>query len=277
MRKFIGWLLLYKKLWSLRHSSSLLASRFPARALILGHRGARADAPENTVASFCLAMEMGADGVELDVFLSADGVPVVIHDQTLDRTTNGVGKVGDMSFANLQQLAIKTNASVYQDERIPSLDDVMMNLPDHAWLNVELKESGRYSEEEFVARILQILAPHRHRLTLIISAFNGRLLKKFRAASSDYLIALLLSPRDKYWPDSLNYIDDINPDALHIPPSMLDPLLLYLIRRAQLRVLLWTINDKKEAHRFIAMGVNGVFTDRVSLLVDKATNLHKTH
>ena len=75
--------------------------------LIIGHRGAGADAPENTLAAFALALEQNADGIEFDVQLSADGVPVIIHDDTVDRTCNGTGRVTDLTLAELQALTIE--------------------------------------------------------------------------------------------------------------------------------------------------------------------------
>ncbi len=107
------------------------------RPLIIGHRGAAADAPENTLAAFALALEQGADGVELDVQLCADGAPVIIHDATVDRTCNGMGRVGDLTLAELRLLTIDN------DHPIPTLDDLFATFGRRTLYNVELKALGR--------------------------------------------------------------------------------------------------------------------------------------
>src|SRR5687768_8195818 len=103
---------------------------FP-RPLILGHRGAPYDAPENTLASFARALEQGADGVELDVRRARDGVPVIIHDETLDRTSGARGRVADLDWPAIERL---TTAG------LPSLEQAAgWAAASGAWLNVEIK------------------------------------------------------------------------------------------------------------------------------------------
>ena len=93
-------------------------------SIVLAHRGASGYAPENTLEAFKLAMEMGADGFELDVHLSADGELIVIHDETVDRTTNGKGYVKDMTLAQLKQLDACKGMEAYRGARIPTLGQV---------------------------------------------------------------------------------------------------------------------------------------------------------
>ncbi|RIK22153.1 MAG: glycerophosphodiester phosphodiesterase, partial [Anaerolineae bacterium] len=102
------------------------------RPLIIGHRGASADAPENTLAAFALALEQNADGIELDVQLSADGVPVIIHDDDVDRTTDGAGRVHDLTLAELRALTIAG------EHAIPTLDELFEMLGRRPLYNVEL-------------------------------------------------------------------------------------------------------------------------------------------
>jgi glycerophosphoryl diester phosphodiesterase len=102
-----------------------------AQPAIFAHRGASAFAPENTMAAFELAVQEKADAIELDAKLTADGQVVVIHDQTVDRTTDGRGRVGDMSLAQLRQLDAGSHfARAFQGERIPTLDEVLAALGD---------------------------------------------------------------------------------------------------------------------------------------------------
>jgi glycerophosphoryl diester phosphodiesterase len=106
---------------------------------IFAHRGASAYAPENTLSAFVMALEQGADGVELDAKLSADGQVMVIHDATVDRTTNGHGRVKDLSLADLRSLdAGGFFAEKYRGEKVPTLEEVFEALGKRMFINVEL-------------------------------------------------------------------------------------------------------------------------------------------
>ena len=121
------------------------------RPLIIGHRGAAADAPENTLAAFTLALAQGADGVELDVQLCADGVPIIIHDTTVDRTCDGTGRVADLSLAELRLLTIDN------DHPIPTLDDLFATFGRRTLYNVELKARGRGGDALAAAVALSLI------------------------------------------------------------------------------------------------------------------------
>ena len=106
---------------------------------ILGHRGASSDAPENTLAAFLLALQQGADGVELDARLCHSGEVVVFHDERLERLTGGRGRVADTSWDELSQLEVRSGKSGVAPARIPLLLEVLEALPRTAFVNVELK------------------------------------------------------------------------------------------------------------------------------------------
>ena len=103
------------------------SNHFP---LVIAHRGASGDAPENAIAAFQLAVDLGADGIELDIRLTSDGVPVVIHDRKVDRTTSGIGMIGRLSLAQVRELDAGTwFAPEFKGEGVPTLDDVFEALP----------------------------------------------------------------------------------------------------------------------------------------------------
>lgn len=264
VRFSLGQLLLLLSLLSARKSSvQARRQQWPQKKWILGHRGARAIAPENTLTAFKLAMECGADGVELDVFLSRDGIPVVIHDETLERTTNKKGAVQDLTAAELAQLDASRSMTGFAKEGVPTLSEVLNLLPDGAMVNVELKGAGRFSKHVLVHKVIDILKPHANRLCIIVSSFDGALLKLFRRIDDSFLIALLLSPRDKHWPWSAFHLRAIAPDALHIPPQLAKTFLYNLARRANMRIAIWTVNDIKDAKHWLEADVDGIFTDSV--------------
>jgi len=112
---------------------------YPHTPAVIGHRGASAAAPENTLAAFNLAVLLGADAVELDAKLSKDDVPVVMHDPTVDRTTDGRGRVADLTLADLKKLdAGSWKDAKYTGERAPTLAEVFEAVGSRLWINVEL-------------------------------------------------------------------------------------------------------------------------------------------
>ena len=155
-----------------RYQTMGASSPYRSQVLNLGHRGAREVAPENTLASFRKALELGADGVELDVMLSRDKQVVVIHDYTVDRTTDGSGTVRDLSLAELKSVDAGSWFSPnFQNERIPTLEEVVHSLPGDTILNVELKSLSALDTtlEKTVVNLM-------HQLDLgdrvIVSSFN---------------------------------------------------------------------------------------------------------
>lgn len=231
---------------------------------ILGHRGARSCAPENTLISFQKAFELGAHGVEFDVIMSKDGIPVIIHDETLERTTNGHGLVADHTARDLQNLDATKLMPGFLKEGVPTLSQTLSAMPDQAIVNIELKSEGHFSKADFVQAVHQEALQHDSRLRIIYSSFDGEVLAHLRTLAPDAFISLLLCPRDHNWPSALQFWRPIKPDALHIPPSMATKRFLQHAARAKLPVAVWTINDPKLAKILIAQGVMGIFTDHVS-------------
>jgi len=163
------------------------------RPAVIAHRGASAAAPENTLPAFQLAMRQGADGIELDVHLTADGIPVVIHDETIDRTGTGTGRVADMRLDQLR----KYDFGVWKDPsfagtRIPTLSDVLMLLD--GWqgsLNIELKtDVVRYPGIE--AAVLKLVADADRQSRTHISSFHHESLAVCRRLNTGIELAALL-------------------------------------------------------------------------------------
>ena len=239
---------------------------WPDYQWILGHRGARAESPENTLPAFKLSMDLHADGIEFDVSLSKDFMPVVIHDHTVDRTTFGQGKVKDLSWDELSKLDASKPISDHAPTGVPNLKQTLELLPDEAIANIELKFSGNFSKAAFIDSVLKIIKDQGNRLKIIVSSFDGELLSILRKKEPKILISLILSPKDKHWPTALGYLPSIMPQGLHLSGSLISPFILWLIKRAGLKVGIWTINDIKTAQKLLAMGVDGIFTDQVRLI-----------
>ncbi len=242
--------------------------RWPSRRWVLGHRGARSVAPENTLTSFRMAMKFGADGVEFDVMPSRDGVPVVIHDDTLQRTTNAIGIVWEVDRCTLANLNATKLKPGFAKEGVPTLLSTLHVLPDGALVNIELKSRGHLSAEEYLLHVERDIEAHKNRLRIVVSSFDAELLKLLRKKNVTYLLALLLSKRDAGWQNAIELMSEIKPDALHISPDLATPLTRFLAHRAGMLTAIWTVNDPREAKHWFHKGIDGIFTDRVQEIVE---------
>ena len=162
--------------------------------LIIAHRGDSANAPENTLAAFRLAFENGADGIELDVMLSADQQLVVIHDDTLDRTSNGHGKVGDLPLASLRELdAGSWFGPKFMGEPIPLLDEVLAELGGKFLINVELK-NYKTPKDQLPELVVALVKKHALIDSVLLSSFNARNLPRAKSLAPEIRTGLLTLP-----------------------------------------------------------------------------------
>jgi len=220
------------------------------RPLIIGHRGACADAPENTLAAFALALEQNADGIELDVQLSADGVPVIMHDATVDRTCDGAGRVADMTLAELRQLTIDN------DHPVPTLDDLFALLGRRTLYNVELKALG-LDDGGLAETVARCVVAHDVADCVLVSSFSPFTVRSARRHFPAAVpVALLRERRSTRLFHSL-----LRTAADHPDYTLVNEALLAWARRKGLRVNVWTVNDVAEGRRLVRLGVHGVITN----------------
>ncbi len=234
--------------------------------LVFAHRGARDVAPENTLAAFRAALEADADGIELDVMRCATGEIVVIHDDTLERTTNGAGPVAAMPLYALRELdAGSWFAPQFAGERVPLLQEVLDAFGGKLRINIEIKGRGLRDDglEEEIAEMIRArdLAD-----TVLISSFNPMALWRMKRAAPELRRALLYAPRmplylSRAWARPL-----VQPQALHPEQSLVDREMLQTAHRQGYRVNVWTVNEPAEMRRLIALGVDGIITDHPAQL-----------
>jgi glycerophosphoryl diester phosphodiesterase len=226
-----------------------LSGPFP---LIIGHRGASSDAPENTIAAFALALEQGAQGVELDVRLSADGNIMVIHDATVDRTTDGTGHVSRLSAGALRGL----DAGMGQP--VPTLDDVFQAFGPAMLYNIELKGSGLRATGLENAVADRIDAYHLHN-QVVVSSFNPLSLRRARRQLSQTTMTGFLWMRG---PRFLRRLLAGQAKADHPYYPLVDEAYMVWARDRGLRVHTWTVDEEHEARRLAALGVQALITNR---------------
>lgn len=235
------------------------------RPLLLGHRGAMARAPENTLGAFAAAIADGAHGVELDVTLSGDSVPVVLHDDTLDRTTNVLGRPSDYDADELTTLDAASwfPGGWPRKEGVPRLDDVLRAMPDGAVVNVELKgPSPAWAGLE--RRVVDVIRTHTPRIHVVVSSFHPAQLLEVRRIDRALPIGVLL------WPKSLLPLRTglavplLGADAVHPPASLVDASFMAAARAAGLRVHVWDVRGPVEAQRLLDLGVDALIVDDVA-------------
>ena len=211
---------------------------------VIGHRGAAGLTPENTLASFTHAVRLGVDAVELDVHLSADGHLVVIHDERLERTTNGNGKVAEAPLAHLRMLDAGAG------ERVPTLDEVLEAVPGHIAVNIELKGRGT---ADAVARAVA----HRKR-PLLVSAFDHGELARFHSLCPNIPCAPLVG---RWRHGVLDTARALGAWSVNLADRIADRTTVDAIRANGRQCLVYTVNDVERATALRALGVGGVFSD----------------
>lgn len=229
--------------------------------MVFAHRGASKYAPENTLAAFSLAVEQGADAIELDAKLSADGVVMVIHDQTVDRTTDGRGKVNALSMAELKKLDAGSFFNPrFSGERIPTLDEVFEIVGKMVFINVELTNYSSL-DDSLVMLVSESVKRHNLQDSVLFSSFAPDNLKKMRSLLPEVPVALLADVGLKGKPKrSAEYLE-LSPHMIH--PFLLDVnfALMARERKRGRRVHVWTVNGVFSLWRMKKLGVDGVFTD----------------
>jgi len=258
------------------------------KILVHGHRGARAYAPMNTIPSFATAIRQKADGIELDVQLTADGHLVVIHDFTVDGTTDGSGAVKDLVFGKLREFnaAAKFSPTAkplaesvpesFGRVVIPTLDEVFAFVRDSAgpdfMVNVEIKApycdaagveipSGPAGIEKAVA---DSIARYGMENRVIISSFNPPSLKRFKALCPQIPIGFLVEENVPV--DTTRLMSGTAYEAWHPRFSMVTPDNTERERRTGRVINVWTVNDEAETRRLASLGVAGIITDRPDLI-----------
>ena len=232
--------------------------RYPC---VIAHRCGGALAPENTLAGLRIAARLGCGGVEFDVMLSADGVPVLIHDETLERTTDGSGRVARKPFAALRALdAGRSHGPAFTGETIPSLEDALALCKALGlWANVEIKPSAGRDEE--TGRIVGGLLAERWDGNGVVSSFSETALAAARQGAPQFDYALLADAISADWRERLAATGC---KAWHCAAGA-DPVAIAALAAAGVPVACYTVNDRERAARLAAAGAAAVFTDRPDL------------
>lgn len=225
---------------------------------VWAHRGASAYAPENTMPAFELALEQGADGFEFDVQLTRDDEVVVIHDETLERTTDGHGWVADHSLDDLRRLDASTGREGFVGTRIPTLVEVFDLVRDTGTvLNIELKNS-RMAYKGLEERIVALVEAHDLAHRVVLSSFNHYSLRHLVGLGTEIALGALYSePLWKPW----QYASRLGATALHPSVAATRAKVVQKSHEHGLAVHVWTVNEPDDLKRMVGLEVDAVITN----------------
>lgn len=219
--------------------------------LKVGHRGAKGYEPENTLIAFEKAINLGVDGIELDVHLSSDNELIVIHDETVDRTTNGKGEVNKLSVKELKALKIELT------EKIPTLNEVLDLVNKRCFINIELKGIGT------VQPVIQLISHYISEKNwnynnFIISSFDWKMLEEIHLLDSKIKIGVLTEESiDK----ALAFAKKTNAFAINPDYELLSKENVILMQQNGFEVYPWTVNSENAIQKIKSFNVNGIISD----------------
>jgi glycerophosphoryl diester phosphodiesterase len=219
--------------------------------LKIGHRGAQGHAPENTLISFQTAMDLGVDGIELDVHLTSDNHLVVIHDDTLDRTTSGTGLINSFTFSELKVLRIDNL------HEIPTLEEVLDLLDKKIFINIELK--GKNTAKP-VADLIEsyILEKNWTNDHFIVSSFDWNALQEVRSLNPNVVLGVLTQTDLGL---AIGFADFIKAKSIHPYFHLLTRENTALMQQKGFQVFPWTVNELEDIQKIKSFQVEGIISD----------------
>jgi glycerophosphoryl diester phosphodiesterase len=247
--------------------------------VVIGHRGASAYYPENTMSAFEAAYEMGAEMIELDILLSKDGVPVVIHDEALDRTTNGTGRVADYTLVELRKLdAGLWFGREHAGQQIPTLEEVLQFAKGKIALNIEIKTEAVTDEhlEGIEEKALNLVKKYEMENYVLFSSFDYRAISHLKQLDVDISTALLYEKSHSNGQPPSKLVNDYKANAFNCSRRQYTKRWAEDTQRHNIPVFVYTVNKEKQMQKMIKRGVSGIFSDKPDVLKQVVENMWKT-
>ena len=229
----------------------IMACNESPNVLVIGHRGAKGHAPENTISSIKKAIELGVDGIEIDVFRCASGELVVFHDKLVDKLTDGKGYIEEISLDSIKKL------NVIGDEKIPTLNEVLDLIDGKVFLNIELKGSNTsFLTHQLLNEYFNSTNWSRNKV--FISSFDWNELRAFYQLNKDVRIAVLTDDDPL---DAIPIAKDLEAFAINPNYKLLTESNVSKIKSENILIYTWTVNNIKDINKVKRLGVDAIISD----------------
>ncbi|MEE2876269.1 MAG: glycerophosphodiester phosphodiesterase family protein [Candidatus Neomarinimicrobiota bacterium] len=236
--------------------------------LLMGHRGSPKEAPENTIESFRKAVESDLRAVEMDVLCTADGKVVCSHNHDLERETDGYGYIHETLYADLETINAGARFKKIAHCSLPSLEEVISSLPDDCIMNIEVKSLSALDLGS-VLKVVNLIEKYDIARRVLISSFNPLVLWRVKMLnrciptaylwSNENVPPVLMKPR---------FINLVHPDMLHPADHLVDESVFHLVKRKNLRLNVWTVNNLPAMKWLLEQGVDGLISDFPALMLN---------
>jgi glycerophosphoryl diester phosphodiesterase len=238
-----------------------------SRTRVIAHRGFSGTAPENTLAAVRAAIRIKADMVEIDVTLTADHHIVVIHDETLDRTTDGKGEVSRFTLAEIQRLdAGSWFDPAFAGEAVPTLDEVLAEVEGRMLLNVEIKSEA--VPRGVVGGVASAIREHGMADQVVVSSFSPAALSEMHALAPEIRTAVLYNKDVHEGLDAVEIVTELGATVFNIKRQRLTRKMLRRCREHDIPVGIYTVNQPRRMRRLVKKGVDAIFTDHPDRLLE---------
>lgn len=232
-----------------------------AKIRVISHRGAANLAPENTIKSIEKAIELKVDKIEVDIHQTSDNVLVVIHDEKVDRTTNGRGLIKDLNFKTIKELKIEHEFKDIGNLKVPSLDEVFTIIKKSTSnLIIEVKNPESYPD--LATNLRDLINKHTIQDQVEIFSFDKNFIKIFKKDNPNIKVGYFV-----IFPYGTNNINDVDAVGIYYPGLIYKKSFIDLLHKKGIKVYAWTVNSEKNMHRFIEMKVDGITTDSPDKLI----------
>lgn len=227
--------------------------------IVYGHRGAKGEAPENSLAGFRHAFRHGVRHFELDLVLSQDGKPVIIHDLTVDRTTGKTGGVHNFTAAELADMDARRNTIAWPSKAgVPSLEDLLNEFPDLEHLQLEVKKDARHRLNVLCNRIIEVIQRRNLYSQAVVTSSDAWFLRQVRRRDRKVKIGLVT---DKKFPRPVNVAARLHCDFVCLGWKICTKKLVEDAHQRDMKVSTWTVNRIHDMLCLEAMGVDSIITD----------------
>jgi glycerophosphoryl diester phosphodiesterase len=228
--------------------------------LLLAHRGASADAPENTLDAFAEAVRQGADGVELDAMVCGSGEVVVCHDEQLDRLAGLAWEVRRTPYWKLRRADVGSRLG-FAPARIPLLTEVLELLPERMLVNIELK-CERVEDDGLSVKVARLVEERQLQARVVVSSFNALCLVRLAVAAPALRRGFLIDPDKPWWPQAWGLAPLTSTHSVHPFAQACTPARMRVWAAAGLQVAAWTVDAPEEGARLRELGVRYLITNR---------------